>query len=67
MSSPIENTPTEKAILKLDRRIAKLVDERELLVCQRAAEQGWKPCDDCFNGYCSMNCSSAPGYMKVIV
>lgn len=54
--------------LKIDRiskRIAKLVDEREALIRQLAHEEGFRPCGDCFNGYCSMNCSSAPLYMKV--
>ena len=60
------NSPTQKAILQLDRRIAKLVAEREALVRQHATEIGFKPCDDCFNGYCSMNCSSAPIFMQVL-
>lgn len=58
---------TRVAIDRLDKRIAKLVAEREELTRQYADEQGFKPCLDCFNGYCSMNCSSAPGYMKVYV
>jgi len=58
---------TRKAIDRLDKRIAKAATEREAMVRQLAAEEGWKPCMDCFNGYCSMNCSSAPGYMKVYV
>lgn len=54
-------------INNLDKRIAKLVAEREVLIRQRASEEGFIPCDDCFNGYCSMNCSSAPVYMQVRV
>ena len=60
--------PISDTRLKLDRlskRIAKLVSEREALVRQLAHEEGFRPCGDCFNGYCSMNCSSAPLYMKV--
>lgn len=67
MTPVIAHTATEKAILRLDSRIAKLANEREALTRQLAAEQGFNPCDDCFNGYCSMNCSSALGYMKVLV
>lgn len=60
--------PISETRLKLDRlskRIAKLVAEREARVRQLAHEEGFRPCGDCFNGYCSMNCSSAPLYMKV--
>lgn len=57
----------QASINRLDKRIARLVSEREALVRQQAEEAGWKPCDDCFNGYCSMNCSSAPISMKVLV
>lgn len=58
---------TRVAIDRLDKRIAKLARDREKLTRQYADEQGFKPCLDCFNGYCSMSCSSAPGYMKVYV
>ena len=58
---------TQTAIRRLDHRIAKLTAERETLVRQHATEIGFKPCDDCFNGYCSMNCSSAPIFMQVLV
>jgi len=60
--------PISETRLKLDRlgkRTAKLVAEREALIRQLAHEEGFRPCGDCFNGYCSMNCSSAPLYMKV--
>lgn len=60
-------SPTRLQIDRLDRRIDKLVREREALMRVFAAEQGFTPCDDCFNGYCSMNCSTAPIYMKVRV
>jgi len=52
---------------RLDRRIAKLVKERDDLIRQKAIDSGWRPCDDCFNGYCSMNCSSAPVSMQVLI
>lgn len=60
-------SPTITAIHRLDRRIAKLVSEREALIRTLATEEGFTPCMDCFNGYCSMNCSTAPGFMKVLV
>lgn len=56
---------TRIKINRLDKRIAALKRERETLLIQLSQEDGWKPCDDCFAGYCHMNCSSAPGYMKV--
>lgn len=62
--------PISETRIKIDRigkRIAKLVDEREDLTRQLAQEEGFRPCYDCFNGYCSMNCSTAPGYMKVYI
>ena len=62
-----EISPTHIAVNKLDKRIAKLVNEREALIRLRATELGFVPCDDCFNGYCSMNCSSAPMFMKVLI
>ena len=58
---------TRVRIDRLDKRINKLVTEREALVRELAAEQGFKPCMDCFNGYCSMNCSSSPLFMKEVL
>lgn len=58
---------SQQQIARLEKRIAKLVEEREALIRQQAEEAGWKPCDDCFNGYCSMNCSSAPISMQVLI
>ena len=63
MIPPISDTRIK--IDRLGKRITKLVAEREALVRQLAHEEGFRPCGDCFNGYCSMNCSSAPLYMKV--
>jgi len=50
----------------INSKMRKLTCQREILLKQRAAESGWKPCEDCFDGYCSMNCSSAPCYLQVI-
>lgn len=58
-------TKTRIAIDRIDRRIAKLAAERQTLIKELAVEEGFKPCDDCMDGYCTMNCSSAPGYIKV--
>lgn len=60
-------SPTRMKIARLDNRLAKLTEERDALLRALAAEEGFVPCDDCFNGWCSMNCSSAPIYMKVLV
>lgn len=65
MMLPAMPSATRVKIDRLDKRINKLVTERESLVRELAREDGFEPCGDCFNGYCSMNCSSAPGYMKV--
>lgn len=59
-------TVTEQ-IVRIDKRVAKLVKDRESLVRRKAYESGWRPCDDCFDGYCSMNCSSAPTYIQVLI
>ena len=34
-------------------------------VRERGAELGFSPCSDCMDGFCTMNCSTAPGVMKV--
>lgn len=49
---------------RLENRIAALSRERDDVLTAMAAEEGFKPCSDCLNGWCSMNCSSAPGYIK---
>lgn len=67
MSLPAVSSPTRMKIARLDNRLAKLSAERDVLLRALATEEGFVPCDDCFNGYCSMNCSSAPIYMKVLV
>lgn len=53
--------------VKLDRlatRMAALCAQRDVLLEQKAREAGFTPCDDCVQGWCSMNCSSAPAYIK---
>lgn len=57
-----------KLVLKrsrLDRRIADLTRERDAVLEEMGRAEGFKPCDDCMSGWCTMNCSSAPGYLKV--
>lgn len=58
---------TRAAIDRIDRRIGKMATEREALIKSLAEQEGFSPCMDCFNGYCSMNCSSAPGYIKIYI
>jgi hypothetical protein len=56
-----------KLVLKrarIDKKIAALGRERDAVLEEMAREEGFKPCDDCVGGWCSMNCSSAPGYIK---
>lgn len=55
----------QRKIQRLDERINELRQKRELAVRERGAELGFEPCGDCFDGFCAMNCSSAPGIMKV--
>lgn len=52
-------------IRKLDERIVELQRKREDAVRERGAELGFEPCMDCLDGFCAMNCSSAPIIMKV--
>lgn len=63
------NDAMAKLVLKrsrLDKRIADLSRERDAVLEEMAAESGFTPCADCVGGWCSMNCSSAPGYLKVL-
>lgn len=59
-------TAAQRKILRLDERISELVAKREGAIRERGAELGFSPCDDCHNGFCTMNCSSAPIIMKVM-
>lgn len=58
-------TVAQSKIARLDKRIAELRRKREDAVRERGAELGFTPCTDCHNGFCTMNCSSAPIIMKV--
>lgn len=63
MSPPLD---AQINLKKLNDKMRKITEEREALLKQCAAESGWRPCEDCFGGYCSMNCSTAPTYLQVI-
>lgn len=65
MSSDPPPTIAQRKIVRLDERIAELVAKREDAIRERGVEIGFMPCDDCHDGFCTMNCSSAPGIMKV--
>jgi len=57
-----------KLVLKrarIEKRIASLTRERDDVLAEMGREEGFKPCSDCVDGWCTMNCSSAPGYLKV--
>ena len=56
----------QRKIARLDERIAELQRKREDAVRERGAELGFRPCGDCFDGFCTMNCSTAPIIMKVL-
>jgi len=58
-------TIAQRKINRLDERIAELQRKREDAVKERGAELGFRPCIDCFDGFCTMNCSTAPIIMKV--
>lgn len=55
----------QRKIARLDERIVELQRKREDAVRERGAELGFKPCMDCMDGFCTMNCSTAPIIMKV--
>ena len=55
----------QRKIARLDERIAELVAKRTEAIGERGRELGFKPCADCFDGFCIMNCSSAPIVMMV--
>lgn len=56
----------QRKIRCLDERIAELQAKRSEALKERGAELGFQPCSDCFDGFCTMNCSSAPIIMKVL-
>lgn len=59
-------TIAQRKINRLDERIAELQAKRMDALRERGAELGFRPCGDCFDGFCTMNCSSAPIIMKVL-
>lgn len=66
MSYDSAPTIAQRKITRLDERIAELRAKREDALRERGQELGFKPCDDCHDGFCTMNCSSAPIIMKVM-
>lgn len=58
-------TPAQRKINRLDKRISELQANRTDALIERGRELGFIPCDDCFDGFCTMNCSNAPIIMKV--
>lgn len=56
----------QRKIARLEERIAELLTKRTEAVRERGQELGWRSCADCFDGFCTMNCSTAPIIMKVI-
>lgn len=61
-----KTTPAQRKIARLDERITELQSKRTLAVIERGQELGFVPCSDCFDGFCTMNCSGAPLIMKVL-
>lgn len=55
-----------RKIARIDERIAELRSKRTEAVRERGQELGFRPCADCFDGFCTMNCSTAPIIMKVM-
>lgn len=66
MSYDPPRTTAQRKIARLDERIAELQAKRTDAVRERGTELGFRPCGDCFDGFCTMNCSSAPIIMKVM-
>lgn len=65
MSYDSPATTAQRKIARLDQRIAELQSKRVEALRERGQELGFNPCDDCHDGFCTMNCSSAPIIMKV--
>lgn len=65
MSYDPPQTIAQRKIARLDARIIELQRKREVAVRERGLELGFQPCGDCFDGFCTMNCSAAPIIMKV--
>lgn len=58
-------TKAQRKIARLDKRIAELRILRIDALREHGQELGFQPCADCFDGFCTMNCSGAPIIMKV--
>ncbi len=65
MSYDLSPSIAQRKIARLDERIAELQAKHIEAVRERGQELGFRPCGDCFDGFCTMNCSSAPIIMKV--
>lgn len=65
MSYDPSPTIAQRKIARLDERIAELQAKRIDAVRERGQELGFCPCGDCMDGFCTMNCGSAPIIMKV--
>lgn len=66
MSYDAPPTAAQRKIARLDARIAELEAKRHEALRERGRELGFRPCGDCFDGFCTMNCSSAPIIVKVL-
>ena len=59
-------SPAQRKIRRLEERIEDLQRKLDDATRERGQELGFKPCDDCWHGFCTMNCSTAPIIMKVL-
>lgn len=66
MSYDPQPSIAQRKIARLDERIAELRGRRDDAVRERGKELGFTPCIDCHDGFCTMNCSTAPIIMKVM-
>ena len=65
MQSSPERLKILRKIERCDVKFAALRNEHRALLASLAKLDGFVPCGDCMDGACTMNCSSAPLYMKV--
>lgn len=66
MSHDSARTLAQRKIARLDKRIADFRRRRDDALRELGRELGFSPCGDCLDGFCTMNCSSAPIIMKVM-
>ena len=59
------DTIATRKLKRIDERLTELFRKREDALRERGRELGFLPCGDCFDGFCTMNCSTAPTIMKV--